>query len=169
MRYARSATTTTLMLAAFLMGCAARTETTTLMGEPGKLTLGQARNLLEQSKKPVDRTRAYVELSDILIRHVHRIPRSDQERTREWLEQYQNAILSARDEIVTSGRDAQQHPDGFRELEMTLRRHVRWLSDWKIGLAGEEREPIESTLRTASEIRTEMMDLLFPVAFQGRR
>ena len=170
MRYAKSGATGTLMLTAFLMGCAVRTELTTVMGEPSKLTLGQARTLLEQTKKPVDRTRAYVELSDVLIRHIHRhVPRSDQERTREWLDQYQNAILSARDEIVASGRDAQRHPDGFMELEMTLRRHIRWLSDWRFGLVDEQREPIENTLKTASEVRTEMLDLLFPVVIQRRR
>ena len=163
MRCAKSVAMSTLMLNAFLMGCAARTEST-LMGEPAKVTLGQARNLLEQSKKPVDRTKAYVQLSDILIRYVHlNVPRNDPASTREWLEQYQEAILSARDEIVTSGRNAQRHPEGYRDLEIVLRRHIRWLSDWRLGLVDQERAPIEATMKTASEIRSEMLGLLFPV------
>src|SRR5262252_7390523 len=91
---------TAFLFHAFLTGCAARAETS-LMGEPSKLTVGQAMDLLEQSKKPVARTKAYVQLSDILIRYVHsNIPHNDAEATREWLEQYQDAILSARQTML---------------------------------------------------------------------
>ena len=152
-----------LLFHALLTSCAVRTETS-LMGEPSKLTLGQARNLLEQSTKPVDRAKAYVELSDILIRYVHsNIPRTDADATREWLEQYQDAILSARQTMLASGRDAQRHPEGYRELEIILRRHIRWLSDWRIGLVDEERTPVEDTMKTATAVRGEMLQLLFPV------
>jgi hypothetical protein len=134
------------------------------MGEPGRLTLGQARDLLEQSTKPVERAKAYVQLSDILIRYVHsNIPRSDAGATREWLDQYQEAILSARETMLASGRDAQRHPEGFRELEISLRRHIRWLSDWRIGLVDQERTPFDETMRTATAVRGEMLQLLFPV------
>jgi hypothetical protein len=134
------------------------------MGEPGRLTLGQARDLLEQSTKPVERARAYVQLSDILIRYVHsNIPRSDADATREWLDQYQEAILSARETMLASGRDAQRHPEGYRELEISLRRHIRWLSDWRIGLVDQERTPFDETMRTATAVRGEMLQLLFPV------
>lgn len=152
-----------LLLHALLTSCAVRTETT-VMGEPSKLTLGEARDLLQQSTKPVERARAYVQLSDILIRYVHsNIPRNDAVATREWLDQYQDAILSARETMLASGRNAQRHPEGYRELEISLRRHIRWLNDWSIGLVDQERTQIEDTMRTATAVRGEMLQLLFPV------
>jgi hypothetical protein len=152
-----------LLCHSFLTGCAVRTETT-LMGEPSKLTLGRARDLLEQSTKPVERTKAYVQLSDILIRYVHsNIPRNDAEATRQWLEQYQEAILSARQTMLDSGRDAQRHPEGYRDLEIILRRHIRWLSDWRIGLVDQQRTPLDDTMKTATAVRGEMLQLLFAV------
>jgi hypothetical protein len=158
-----------LLFHALLTSCAVRTETS-LMGEPSRLTLGQARDLLEQSTNPVDRARAYVQVSDILIRYVHSdIPRNDADATREWLDQYQDAILSARQTMLASGRDAQRHPEGYRELEISLRRHIRWLSDWRIGLVDEERAPFDDTVRTATAVRGEMLQLLFPVFTAGGR
>jgi hypothetical protein len=156
-----------LLLHALLTSCAVRTETT-VMGEPSKLTLVEVRNLLQQSTKPVERAKAYVQLSDILIRYVHsNIPRNDAEATREWLEQYQDAILSARETMLASGRDAQRHPEGYREIEISLRRHIRWLSDWRMSLVDQERTPIEDTMKTATAVRGEMLQLLFPVFTPG--
>lgn len=152
-----------LLLPVLLASCAVRTETT-LMGEPSNLTLGEARDILQQATKPVERAKAYVQLSDILIRYVHSMmPRNDAEATREWLDQYQDAILSARETMLASGRDAQRHPEGYRELEISLRRHIRWLNDWRIGLVDQERTSIEDTMKTATAIRGEMLQLLFPV------
>ena len=159
-----------LLFNALLTSCAVRAEETTLMGEPGKLTLNEARDLLQQSTKPVDRTKAYVQLSDILIRYVHsNIPRNDADATRAWLEEYQGAILSARETMLASGRDAQRHPEGYRDLEVILRRHIRWLSDWRIGLVDQERMPLEDTMKTATAVRGEMLQLLFPVFTSNAR
>jgi hypothetical protein len=157
-----------LLLNILFAGCAVREETT-LMGEPSKLTLSQARSLLQQSTEPVERTIAYVQLSDILIRNAHsKTPRDDSEE-RDWLAQYEEAILSARETIATSGRNAQRHPEGFKELEIVLRRHIRWLSDWRMGMVDPERAEFEETMRTATAIRGEMLGLLFPVVIQNPR
>lgn len=163
MRCSRCVAISSLFLIAFLTGCAVRTEST-LMGDPGKLTLGEVQTLLQQSKEPVERTRIYVQLSDILIRQFHSSTGSGTDRTPDWLEQYEGAILSARETIMNSGRNAQRDPEGFKELEIALRRHIRWLNDWRIGLRDQERLEIDDTIETATTIRGQMLALLFPVA-----
>jgi hypothetical protein len=168
MRCSRRVAIGMLLLSALFAGCAVREETS-LMGEPSKLSLRQARSLLQQSTEPVARTIAYVHLSDILIRNAHSKTPSDDSDERNWLDQYQEAILSARETITTSGRDAQRDPEGFKELEIVLRRHIRWLNDWRMGMVDPERSEIEDTMRTATAIRGEMLGLLFPVVIQNPR
>src|SRR5687767_5823445 len=133
MRFSRCLAISSLLLNALLSGCAVRTETT-LMGDAGKLTFDEAQTLLQQSTEPVERTRAFVQLSDILIRHFNSSRSGSDGARSELLEQYQEAILSARKTILSSGRNAQRHPEGYKELEIVLRRHIRWLSDWRLGL-----------------------------------
>ena len=63
--------------------------------------------------------------------------------------------------MVTSGRDPQRDPEGYKDLEMLLRQHINILSTWK--RKAHDSKPIEDTLVVAIGIRKEMMDLLFPV------
>src|SRR5262245_56870794 len=77
-----------------------------------KPSLDEARVRLDKAKNPVDRARAYLQISDILLKEVGQsISKRDAEALGEWSEQYRQAISSARETMVTSGRDAQRDPE----------------------------------------------------------
>jgi hypothetical protein len=127
-----------------------------------KATLDEARSRLEHARTPVERARAQCEISDVMLNQVkENVPLSDTRTLNDWLEQYRSAISSARDTMVTSGRDPQRDPEGYKDLEMLLRQHINILSTWK--RKAHDSKPIEDTLVVAIGIRKEMMDLLFPV------
>jgi hypothetical protein len=152
-----------VLLGALLTSCAVRSESS-LMRKPNKVTLEQAQSRLQRSTKPVERTKAYVQISDILLRYVHTsVPNDDIDQLTDCLQQYQDAILSARQTMVASGRDAQRDPEGFKDLEVVLRQHVRWLGDWRRGLPDNQRKPLDDAMETADAVRQEMLELLFAV------
>lgn len=162
MRIRRHLTLSTMLLG-MLSGCTVRAPVSFLETH-SKLTLDEAQSRLQQATKPVEKTITYIQISDILLRHVRTsVPLKDTEALSDWMAQYRDAITGAQQTILASGRDAQSYPQGYMELEMVLREHMRWLGDWKGGLIDEERRPIDETIDTAAAIRQQMLDLLFPV------
>jgi hypothetical protein len=79
----------------------------------------------------------------------------------EWLDQYRQAITTAREIMLTSGRDPQSEPGGYKDLEITLRQHITWMATWK--RKATDSKPIDDSITVASSIQKEMLDLLFPV------
>ena len=127
-----------------------------------KMTLDEARARLERARTPIERARAHIQISDVVLQEVRdNVSLSDTKALSDWLEQYRSAICSARDTIVTSGRDPQRDPEGYKDLEILLRQHINTLSTWK--RKAHDSKPIEDTLMVAISIQKEMMDLLFPV------
>ena len=127
-----------------------------------RVTLDEARVRLDKAKSPVDRTRAYLQISEIVLKEVSdRISAHDLNGLSEWSEQYREAISSARETMVASGRDAQRDPEGYKDLEILLRQHLNWLINWKRKIP--DNKPLEDSIITANGIRKEMLDLLFPV------
>jgi len=127
-----------------------------------KVSLDEARVRLEKAKSPVDRTRAYLQISEIVLKELSEsISAHDFDALNEWSEQYRQAIFSAREAMVKSGRDAQRDPEGYKDLEILLRQHINWLMNWKRKIP--DSRPIDESITTANGIRKEMLDLLFPV------
>jgi len=127
-----------------------------------KTALDEARARLERAKTPVERARAQCQISDVVLKEVKdNVSLNDTKTLSDWLEQYRSAISSARDTMVTSGRDPARDPDGYKDLEILLRQHINTLATWKRKAA--DTRPIDDTLVVAIGIQKQMMDLLFPV------
>jgi hypothetical protein len=152
-----------LLLAAFLSACTTR-QRVTLIENPTEVTLGQARGRLEDANQPVQRTRTYIQISGVLLSFVRKeILRQDPDKMKDRLEEYRMAILSAGQTMSTSGRDGELHPEGYRDLELVLRQHLRLLGDLRRHLLDEERKPIDEAMETATSVRQEMLRSLFPM------
>src|SRR5215475_1560055 len=119
--------TTTLLLYIFLAGCASSNHT--IMGPPGKLTLSEAEKQLQESKQPIQRTRNYIQISDILLRNARNETPPNSEAL---LNQYRDSILSAQDNLTSLKKSTKRYPKEYMKFETTLRHHIRWLSDWKL-------------------------------------
>jgi hypothetical protein len=61
-----------------------------------------------------------------------------------------------------SGRKASKQPDGFRDLEISLRENVRLLQDLGRTVSFLDRAPLESAAQEMEQIRGEVLRALFP-------
>ena len=124
------------------------------MGPPGKLTLSEAEKQLQESKQPIQRTRNYIQISDILLRNARSETPPNSEAL---LNQYRDSILSAQDNLTSLKKSAKRYPKEYMKFETTLRHHIRWLSDWKLELATSDQAPVTDAMDTAIGIREELL------------
>ena len=80
----------------------------------------------------------------------------------EQLTQYAATIQFAHENLENSGRNAAKKSDGFRELEIALRKHVRKLDDFARALSLQRRLPLEKTKDLAKTIQEKLLKALFP-------
>ena len=141
-----------LLLTIIFAGCA--TQNKTIMGPPGKLTLSEAEKQLQESKQPIQRTRNYIQISDILLRNARNEAPPNNEAL---LNQYRDSILSAQNNLTSLRKSAQRYPKEYMKFEVLLRHHIRWLSDWKLELSTEDQMPVSEAIETATGIREELI------------
>ena len=61
-----------------------------------------------------------------------------------------------------SGRRASKQPDGFRDLEISLREYVRLLQDLGRTVSYLDRAPLENAAQEMEQIRADVLRALFP-------
>ena len=64
--------------------------------------------------------------------------------------------------LQDSGRKASKQPDGFRELEISLRETVRSLQDLERDVSYFDRAPLENAGQQLDQMRNEVLQALFP-------
>jgi hypothetical protein len=125
--------------------------------------LATERGRLSELTDPVERTKAYILISDILVSFASDAVKDGTiEELGVLMDQYVAAIQSGRDTMVAARRDPERRPQGYRDLELALRRHTRLLRDIGTLLLVDQREPLERAATTAASIRDELLQLLFP-------
>ena len=118
---------------------------------------------LQRTNDPVGRTKIYIRISELRISFVgDAVGMGDFEMMEEHLEGYRTNIKDARDTMMNSGRDASRRSGGFRELEIALRQHMRQLDDIGDRLNFQYREPVDKAITEVSEVRDELLRVLFP-------
>jgi hypothetical protein len=115
------------------------------------------RGRVTELTNPVDKTRSYITISQLLLSFA-----SDALRERDLtdvnglLDQYVLAIQTARDTIAGSERDAVRDPAGYRDLETSLRQDLNSLQDISRQMFVEDRGSINRATTVATSIREQM-------------
>jgi hypothetical protein len=150
-----------LLVPFLVFGCAARLghKSESLIGE----RLAVERGRLSELQDPIERTRSYITISDLLLDFVADAARDhDAESLMPLVNQYVSTIRSARDTIVNSDRQAIQKAVAYKDLEIAISLQTRRLQAITGALTIDERPPFERALSAANSIGEEMMGLLFP-------
>jgi hypothetical protein len=151
------------MLLLGLIGCSARPNVFTESLDERLRRLNEERAGLEVTTNPVTRTRIQIRISDLLVSFVgDAVDVGDVELIDERVSEYRATIIDARDTMVNSGRNAVNDATGYRELEIALRQHIRQVDDIGAQLNFERREPLDLLINEISEIREEILNMLFP-------
>jgi tetratricopeptide (TPR) repeat protein len=80
----------------------------------------------------------------------------------EVLRQYGDAVQSAFAGLKASGINAEKKPNGFKELEIHLRKSFRQFDDIIAAVPLNQRDPFQQVRRQLEAIDKELIDLLFP-------
>jgi hypothetical protein len=123
--------------------------------------LATERGRLFELTDPVEKTKTYVRISEVLLTFAFRSFEGDEmEDMQALLGQYLDAVRGARETIVNSGRNARRQPGGFREFEEALRRQIRFLEDMNGQSLDYSRKPILDTTSVVKATHEEIRKLL---------
>src|SRR5262245_49622089 len=124
--------------------------------------LQKERDRLSKLTDPIDRTKAAINISEILLSLAGDAARSGEpEALEKRLTEYVDTIQDAHQTMIKTGRDAHRKPKGFKDLEIALRRQIRILDDLAHGVTFDQHEPVEKAKQDASDIRDDLLKALF--------
>jgi hypothetical protein len=123
--------------------------------------LHKQQDRLKREKDPVGHTKTQIQISEILLSFISdAVKNSDFDAMQQRLDEYCAAIDDALQTMVSTGRDANRHPGGFKDLEIALRRHDRQLDGFGQALTFEQREPVLKAKAAASAIHDRLIRAL---------
>lgn len=76
--------------------------------------------------------------------------------------QVRDEALTAQKALDGTKRDAEKHPEGYRELQISVRESVRRLNDLLTGMAGDEQKPFQEVRDDLEKMDRQLIHQLFP-------
>jgi len=124
-------------------------------------SLQKERTNLARTNNPVERTKINIKISDLLITLMTDAARAgDDKLVEQHLADYANTIQDAHLTMMKTGKDAHKHPQGFKELEISLRKQQRTLSDAGKLMDYEQRETVDRVRKLASDISDQLVKVM---------
>jgi hypothetical protein len=151
-----------MLIAVALTSCAIHTAS--LQGQYDRRLerLQKEREKLSRSTDPVARTKADINISEILLSLASdAVKTGEPELLGKRLNEYTDTIRDAHQTMMKTGRDAHRKPKGFKELEIALRRQIRTLDDLAHSVSFDQRDPVEKAKQQASDIRDDLLKAFF--------
>jgi len=151
-----------MLIAVALTSCAIHTAS--LQGQYDKRLerLQKERERLSRTTDPVARTKADINISEILLSLASdAVKTGEPELLGKRLNEYTDTIRDAHQTMMKTGRDAHRKPKGFKELEIALRRQIRTLDDLAHSVSFDQRDPVEKAKQQASDIREDLLKAFF--------
>jgi len=116
-----------------------------------------------QQTDPVRRAKLFNKLGNTLIAEMRRLESTRQyEAVAPLFLEYRDSAIAAYNGLTSSGRDAEKHSGGYRELEMQLRQGAHQLNDLVFGLPLADRDPLRAPQREVEELDEKLVRALFP-------
>ena len=124
--------------------------------------LQKERDKLNRQTDPVDRTKTYINVSEILLSLAgDAIKTGEPELLDKRLNEYVDTIRDAHQTMMKTGRDAHRKPKGFKDLEIAMRRQIRVLEDLSKTVSFDQRMPVENARDEAADIQKDILKALF--------
>jgi hypothetical protein len=120
--------------------------------------LKKERTDLARTKDPVSRTKINIKISDLLITLMADAARAGNDKQAEqYLSDYSNTISDAHQTMMKTGKDAHKHPEGFKDLEISLRKQQSRLSDAGKLMDIDSRDAVDKVRKQASDISDQLV------------
>jgi ElaB/YqjD/DUF883 family membrane-anchored ribosome-binding protein len=120
--------------------------------------LKKERSSLARTTDPVSRTKIEIRISDLLITLMADAARAgDDKKAEQYLSDYSNTISDAHLTMMKTGKDAHKHPQGYKDLEISLRKQQSRLSDAGKLMDIDSREAVDKVRKQASAISDQLV------------
>jgi hypothetical protein len=120
--------------------------------------LKKERSNLTRTTNPVSRTKIEIKISDLLITLMTDAARAGEDKKAEqYLNDYSNTIADAHLTMMKTGKDAHKHPEGFKDLEISLRKQQSRLSDAGKLMDVDSRDAVDKVRKQASNISDQLV------------
>ncbi len=78
------------------------------------------------------------------------------------LREYRDDLKKSFDGLKATGKNAEKHPAGFRELQIHTRKSLHQVSQVVLGAPFDQREPFAATQHDIEQIDQQLIQMLFP-------
>ena len=112
---------------------------------------------------PVRKAKLLVPLGDAEFRDV--LKDTDSDNLGEALaifQQYRDEAQTCQKALEGKEPDPEKHPNGFKQLQISLRQSLRRLSDIIVGLSGDEQKPFIDVRKDLEQMDRQLIHELFP-------
>jgi hypothetical protein len=120
--------------------------------------LKKERSNLTRTTNPLSRTKIEIKISDLLITLMTDAARAgDDKKAEQYLNDYSNTIADAHLTMMKTGKDAHKHPEGFKDLEISLRKQQSRLADAGKLMDIDSRDAVDKVRKQASDISDQLV------------
>jgi hypothetical protein len=117
----------------------------------------------EKETDPVRKAKLVAPLADAEFRDMHeKIDAGDLAGAAEIAEQVFEEAQAAKKSLDATKRNAETHPDGYKQLEISVRESMRRLDDIMVSLARDDQKPLAEIRKDLDELDRQMIHQLFP-------
>jgi len=129
----------------------------------GRDTEEQLLQRIQSQQNPVKKAKDEIKLGSLRLTQVHDAYSQGQvEAGAKLLGTFVDTMKASWKLLQGSGRKASKQPEGFRELEISLRENVRSLQDLGRTVSYFDRAPLMNAAEELDQMRTEVLHELFP-------
>ena len=122
----------------------------------------------QKETDPVRKARQVGLLADSEFRDMHeKIDAGDLAAAAEIAGQVRDEATASKKALDAKSRDAEAHPEGYKQLEISVRESIRRLDDIMVSLSKDEQEPLAEVRAGLETLDREMIHELFPKRPEG--
>ena len=136
-----------------------------LIGTPARAEerLDALRAEFRSQTDAVKRAKLFPKLGSALIAQMRKLESTrDYEGVPPLFLEYHDSATAAYNGLAATGRDAEKHSNGYRELEIHLRQALRQLNDLVFGLPLADREALRGPQKDIEDLDEKLVKALFP-------
>jgi hypothetical protein len=126
-------------------------------------SLADLRSHYQQETDAVRKAKLVPPLADAEFREIHaQVDAGNISEAAQIAGQVRDEARTCQQALDAKGRDAEKHPDGYRQLQISVRESLRRVNDILVGLSSEDQQSFLETRKDLEELDRLLLHELFP-------
>lgn len=123
----------------------------------------ELRARFEKETDPVRKGRLVEQLADAEFRDMHqKIDEGNLSDAAEIAGRVRDEAAASKKSLDAKSRDPEAHPEGYKQLEISVRVSIRRLDDIMVSLAKDDQAPLAEVRKDLDELNRQLIHQLFP-------